>query len=577
MPSITVNGLNTIGASLSDGEFANVTQNGAISGAGIVGLGDGMTAIVAGSVFSPAGSAIRLQGADSSVSVTGDVSALGGRTLQIGPLVAPSNAFISNSGTIRNLGSDAAVYIFNGGNRIVNRGEISANDGNAIQIARAPGVDPARNTIVNSGFISAQRGPVSIDNYAIVTDNDDDIVTNTGTIDGVVFLHGSNDRLVNTGSILNGVFLGSGDDVFDGRGGTISGLVDGGSGNDTITGDDGANSILGDEGSDVLSGGAGDDTIRGGADADTIDGGSGLDTADYTFSFGVDVGIFRTGSGGDAEGDVLRNVERIVGSSVGDTLVGGNGVDATLEGGAGNDLIQDYNGDSFLFGGDGADTVAGHYGNDVIYGGADADRLYGGYGDDTLFGGAGADFLAGGAGADTADYSGEAVGIDIGLLRSGTGGGATGDRMLSVERIVGTRFADTLIGGGSLDVTLEGGAGADEIVDLGGSSLLLGGDGADLVQGGAGDDTVAGGAGNDLLFGGPGADIFLYDELGYGRDLILDWQDGIDLIDLGGTGLTFADLTEVDTPQGTRLDRPDGSAIHIFGIEPVDITEADFV
>ena len=61
-------------------------------------------------------------------------------------------------------------------------------------------------------------------------------------------------------------------------------------------------------------------------------------------------------------------------------------LDATLSGGAGNDLI---------YGGSGNDSIAGDDGSDALHGGAGNDTLEGGAGSDDLEGGAGADLIDG--------------------------------------------------------------------------------------------------------------------------------------------------------------------------------------
>jgi Ca2+-binding RTX toxin-like protein len=129
------------------------------------------------------------------------------------------------------------------------------------------------------------------------------------------------------------------------------------------------------EDDDVITGGAGDDLIDGGAGADTIDGGADTDTVTYaTSDAAVNVDLTNTGaqSGGDAEGDILSNIENLTGSAFNDTLTGNSG----------------------------ANVISGGDGNDVIEGGAGDDDVSGGAGDDTIAGGAGADKLTGGSGAD---------------------------------------------------------------------------------------------------------------------------------------------------------------------------------
>jgi Ca2+-binding RTX toxin-like protein len=97
-----------------------------------------------------------------------------------------------------------------------------------------------------------------------------------------------------------------------------------------------------------MVGTGGNDTFLGSAGADTMRGGKGTDTVDYSSSpAGVTVlldlarGWLRlpgTGSGGDAAGDRLYDIENIVGSSFSDTL-NGNAERNRLDGGAGNDRL----------------------------------------------------------------------------------------------------------------------------------------------------------------------------------------------------------------------------------------------
>ncbi|WP_321363410.1 calcium-binding protein [uncultured Celeribacter sp.] len=121
-------------------------------------------------------------------------------------------------------------------------------------------------------------------------------------------------------------------------------------------------------------------------------------------------------------------------------------------------------------------------------------------GDDTLLGYDGADLINGGSGADTI-YSG--AGDDV--LRGADG-------------------YDTIDGGGDND-TLYGGNHDD---------ILQGGSGNDTLYGQADDDRIDGGLGNDDLYGGTGADTFVLAGT-FGDDVIHDFTDGEDLIDLSGT------------------------------------------
>jgi Ca2+-binding RTX toxin-like protein len=152
-----------------------------------------------------------------------------------------------------------------------------------------------------------------------------------------------------------------------------------------------------------------------------------------------------------------------------------------------------------------------------LLGGAGADTITAGLGADTVLGGAGDDVLRGGI-------------IDSlsGFLEGGAGTNYTDDR------------ADLMLGGA-------------------GNDLLDGANGSDTLFGGRGDDTLIGARGTDLLVGGRGHDVFLFapeagifggPDTGIGpemRDVILDFYQGQDLIDLSRLAFRFgspADGTE---------------------------------
>ncbi|NBZ86482.1 M10 family metallopeptidase C-terminal domain-containing protein [Stagnihabitans tardus] len=133
----------------------------------------------------------------------------------------------------------------------------------------------------------------------------------------------------------------------------------GGRGNDDITGNGANNVLAGGRGVDTLRGGAGDDALAGGAGADVIDGGTGIDRVTYAASTsGVQVNLASGAtSGGDAAGDVLSGIERVIGSAHADALTGDAG-DNLLSGGDGNDTMSGSAGDDRLLGGAGEDVFA---------------------------------------------------------------------------------------------------------------------------------------------------------------------------------------------------------------------------
>ncbi|MCW8963470.1 MAG: type I secretion C-terminal target domain-containing protein [Gammaproteobacteria bacterium] len=107
------------------------------------------------------------------------------------------------------------------------------------------------------------------------------------------------------------------------------------------------------------------------------------------------------------------------------------------------------------------------------------------------------------------------------------------------DAIVGDDGDDTLSGAAGHD-TLSGGAGDDTLDGGSGEDYLSGGDGVDTLSGGADDDHLTGDAGDDIVDGGTGDDIVQGgtgdDQLfgGAGAD-ILEGEDGADVL-YGGAG-----------------------------------------
>jgi len=316
----------------------------------------------------------------------------------------------------------------------------------------------------------------------------------------------------------------------------IVNLIGSNTGGDNLTGTAGANTFNGQGGNDVLNGmggndillgGAGDDRLIGGAGADSLQGGAGsFDTADYsTSAAAVTVNLTTgTGSGGDAQGDTLTGIERLIGSAGDDTLSGSAGND-TIIGGAGADIlvgnggvdIVDYSGSNAAvsvdlgsgggLGGDAqgdtlnsVENLVGSAFNDTLTGDSGVNSLSGGNGDDTLQGGAGADTLDGGDGIDTASYAASSAGVTIDLRLLGpqvSSGDASGDTLTGIENIRGSIFADILTGDANDNVFNDGGVGGA----------------GDILTGGAGNDTYSvynagttvveiGGEGNDRVSAG---------------------------------------------------------------------------
>jgi Ca2+-binding RTX toxin-like protein len=220
--------------------------------------------------------------------------------------------------------------------------------------------------------------------------------------------------------------------------------VDGGgvfgtAGIDTLDGTTFDETINGLAGDDRIDGKAGDDVLIGGAGADTIIGGEGFDTVSYeTAEAGIIINLSTgRGSGGDADGDRLSEIEAVLGSDFTDTITGSRTAD-TLDGGAGDDV---------LLGARGADTMIGGAGDDVLTGGVDADvfsfeavdngsidiitDFHLGDGDSLLFGdgvtvtAASVGFLTTGATANGVDLRNSAGALDLVLTLESAAGSQT--------------------------------------------------------------------------------------------------------------------------------------------------------
>lgn len=295
---------------------------------------------------------------------------------------------------------------------------------------------------------------------------------------------------------------------------------------DELRGDNGNNRLVGRNGEDTIYGLGGNDLLIGGRGADLINGGSGVDTVEYDWSTSsVNVSLKEgVGSGGFAEGDVLKNVENINGSYFDDELTGNNGVNR-------------------LFGDEGDDILDGMSGNDILIGGLGADTLIGGKGN-----------------RDAAEYQDAERGVSVDLENGGFGGEAKGDTYDGIEYVYGSAHGDVIIGDDGVN-RLVGRAGDDDLSGAGGNDYILGG---------RGDDTMTGGAGNDVF------ELAAY----FGDDTITDFEAGIgrtDRIWFRGLGLEEDDLTITDTDRGVLVDAGDMGSILLLNVLANDLHTDDFI
>ena len=398
------------------------------------------------------------------------------------------------------------------------------------------------------------------DNTLIGTDNDDDISGADGndTLEGL----GGNDR-IDGGSGLDLASYAKAAAAMRVDLGISGPQVTGGGGTDTLLSIEGLvgsafdDTLIGNAVDNVLSGGAGNDMLIGLAGANTLDGGAGSDTVSYAAAGAgarVDLAIsgpqttFADGRTSSIAVDTMHGIENVIGSAIWDDTLKGDGGANRLTGGGGWDTLMGRGGDDVLDGGsqidtasyaeaasgvtvdlgiagpqetgDGADALisienlTGSAFADTLKGDGGSNHVSGGGSDDTLMGRGGEDILDGGEGIDAVSYAEASAGVtvDLGSASGSHGSGDGFDTLISIESAVGSVFADTLVGDG----------------------------GANALSGGGGNDRLSGGLGLDTLTGGAGADVFDFNALADSvvgpdtRDVITDFQQGLDDIDLSG-------------------------------------------
>ena len=328
-----------------------------------------------------------------------------------------------------------------------------------------------------------------------------------------------------------------------------------------------------------------DDLIVGAAGADT----NGAEAGDAFVLFGFDAGAV-TQFGTDGFDDV-------VGTDGDDVMVLGIGND-DFDAGGGNDVVRGGAGrdNGFLGagndvgrGGGGRDLIDGGSGDDRLYGDADSDRLVLGTGDDIADGGAGNDdifaradqvdandFLFGGTGDDM--FHSQSGGL-LDLTSLGAFSGFERVRVAGGQDAIGTD--DDLIWTGRASAeTFTLGGGVDKVKAGGAADVISGGGGDDVLKGQGGADVIQGGAGIDKLKGGDDADRFVF-AAGFERDVVLDFEDGIDLLDVSAFG--FADFaTDIDPLMTTIngkavIDFATGDRLVLNGVAESDLSDADFI
>ena len=244
-----------------------------------------------------------------------------------------------------------------------------------------------------------------------------------------------------------------------------------------------------------------------------------------------------------AKGDILTNIDNIIGSDVSSTDAKIHGVNDELF----HDVLTGNSDDNVIDGRDGDDSINGGGGNDTLMGGSGSDTLTGA-GDSDTFVISGRDTITDFTPAeDKIDFGGGSRSV-LSLNYKGDDDGnlviTSGSHQVTLETITGidiltaanfifnpdgyVRLTDnnptssgtrgnSTIHGGEGDNRLTGGSNMDIINGNGGDDTIDGGNGDDVIDGGSGDDIIEGDAGADELDGGDGTDTLSYASSPSGR------------------------------------------------------------
>ncbi len=502
------------------------------------------------------------------------------------------------------------------------------NLSNSIELDR----DAAGNIFVNDGAIPIFGGTPTVANTNLIQafglGGDDNIALNeaNGALPRANLFGGAGNDSLTGGSGNDMLFGQTGNDSLNGSRGNDS--LFGGSGNDVLTGGDGDDRMFGESGNDRMIWNPGDDN-------DLMEGGAGIDVAEVNGGNGAEM---FTAIANDTRVrfdrvdpapfalDIGTTENLVVNMNGGDDTFGATGnlaalISVTVDGGAGNDMINGGNGNDQLLGGDGNDFIDGNQGNDVALLGAGDDVFQWdpGDGSDVIEGQAGADtMLFNGSGADeifeatanggrlrfardvgnivmdtndveTVDLNAlggadtivvnNLAGTDVSTIAvdlSGELGGTTGDGQADTVITNGTNGGDVIeVRGAGTSVSVVGLAAQVNITNVEGANDALRIDGLggnDVIDatslatgqiqltmiGGLGADVFLGSAGNDFIFGGDGDDVAL---MGAGDDTFV-WNPGDDNDTLEGqAGLDTMLFNGANVAEAINISANGGRAI----------------
>ncbi|MBE9640236.1 DUF4214 domain-containing protein [Salipiger mangrovisoli] len=185
--------------------------------------------------------------------------------------------------------------------------------------------------------------------------------------------------------------------------------------------------------------------------------------------------------------------------------------------------------------------------------------------------------------ATLADDAGMALSdpVALALARSGSGAGTALEIYVAggwPEGAPGAGGGISLLRAelGQIGARQQLGSGADNWQGGAGNDQVAGGAGDDTLRGGAGDDVLIDGPGADRLSGGAGADVFVIGGDGE-LDRILDFEPGVDRLDLSGMGrfYTVAALDITPSANGAQI-RIGAEVLQVTNAAGSPLSAADF-
>ena len=349
---------------------------------------------------------------------------------------------------------------------------------------------------------------------------------------------------------------------------------------------------LGSLSADTIKGGAGSDYLVGNGGADSIDGGAGADTMLFASAAQLHQAIAVVGgsgwdevqltSGGLADADLAQvsGIEALRFLDAGIVAVTLGAATAAAFGGLVS-VVADKTGGLLL------DATALQAASPLhVLGSLAADVIGAGAGNDVLV-------FASGAQLGQAAVVDGGTGIDLVQILAGGMTDAQFTHVYNIEQVklldhgmvsvqIGLQVLGAFAASGHLDIQTPNASS----VSIDASTLSWGGNwqgvrGNDTLHGGSGADTLDGFGGDDVLIGGGGADLFRFGT-GGGHDVVQDFTAGLDRVMLLGVApaqQSFASVLGMlrATASGAEIDLPDGSSLMLLGVQPAQLSAADFV